>query len=152
MYKRNLWDRLLDPINPHLSILIGLLNIVFGMWTILVPPPDTAVIYPYLQYFQPGEPWGFVILIVGIWMLYVHFFHRVRYLFLPMSVNGVMWSIMTALVAFGDWHASVWILMSFVAIYSLFVAANLKVNFGLSRHSRGNRVREKLKFVLRTNK
>lgn len=128
MVKRNLWDSLQEPINPHLCVLIGILNVLYGLWAIL-PFTDPLDVYPYMDFFVPGQFWGGCILLLGLVFIVIQKWGEPYMLGTLMAFNGILWSIMSALVCLGDWTTNIWILMGAVAVYSTFVAANIKTNF-----------------------
>ncbi|QLF83302.1 hypothetical protein SEA_NICEHOUSE_58 [Rhodococcus phage NiceHouse] len=130
MAKRNLWDSLLEPINPHLCVLLGVLNILYGAWGVL---PGASEPLAYLDFLGMGDVWSVITLLMGIILFFIHKWGEPSQLSFPMSINGVLWAVMSGLVLFGDVHSNLWVLMGGVAIYSIFVSANLHTHFGYKR-------------------
>lgn len=126
--KSNMWDQLLEPVNPHLCVLLSFLNILYGAW-LFIQASDPSIVFPYLDYLLTGQVWGAVLIGIGLFMYGLHRYAKTHLLSRPMAVNGILWAIMTALIVVGNWHNAMWVLTFFVAVYCLFVAANLSINF-----------------------
>ena len=127
--KRKLRDGLLEPVNPHIAVLAAFLNLFYGIWVILPNATDPAAAAPYLSYIFPGEAWGVPMVLLGIAMLLAFRYWNVESISNFMAINGVMWAVFAALMFFGDWHSAIWIQFGVVAVYSIFISANMKVNF-----------------------
>lgn len=126
MAKRNLWDSLLAPINPHLCVLLGALNVLYGAWALL---PGATEPVAYLNFYDIGFVWGIACFVLGAILVIIQKWGEPSQLSFPMAINGVLWSVMSGLAFFGDMHANLWILMGGVAVYSIFVSANLRTHF-----------------------
>lgn len=124
---KDFWESMLQPINPNLSILIGLLNVLYGLW-LFIPDEDLAI-YQYLDFFIPGQVWGVILVGLGASMMYINRKYSPRAQVKPMYLNAIIWSIITGFTALGDVTNNIWILMLFVCIYSIFVASNFWVNW-----------------------
>lgn len=136
MVKRNLWDSLQEPINPHLCLLLGILNVLYGLWALLPFAENPIEAYEFLDLIAPGQFWGGCVLIIGLVLVTIHKWGEPYMLGSLMAINGILWTVMSALTALGDWQSNVWILMLGVAVYSTFVAANLKTNFKAPRNKK----------------
>ena len=128
--KSNFWRALLEPINPHLCVLAGVLNLIYGIWSGVPGKGDLDERYRFIEYLVPNEAWGIALAVFGLAMILVHrFFYNTTILCYAMAANGVVWAIMSGLIVFSDWRANSWILMAIICIYSMFVSANLKINY-----------------------
>ena len=128
MKNKDLWDSLLEPINPHLCVLLGFLNIAFGVLG-LMPGASGSPVYSFLDAVAPAPIWAIISIAVGVMLVSLHKWGKTRDLVVPMWINGILWAFQATVVLFSDWNSSGWLIMGFIAVYSLFVAANFKVNF-----------------------
>lgn len=124
---------LLAPINPNLSILLGFLNVIYGAWMFIPSDQESQTIYRYLDFIVDGKWWGLFIVCVGLLMIYLNRTGRIKNSVKPMAFNSIMWTAIAAFVATGDIYNNVWIPMAFIAIYSMFVAANLWINYSYKK-------------------
>ena len=127
--RRNLFDGLSAPMNPYLSIIGAILNIVYGGFLLLPWTRSPKAAAPYLEYVFPDGLWAWPLLFLGIAMLLTLVFWNALSMSNFMAANGILWSIMTGLLMVGEWTSGTWILYLVIAIYSLMTSANLKVNF-----------------------
>lgn len=128
MKNKDLWDSLLEPINPHLCVLLGFLNIAFGVLG-LMPGASDSPVYSFLDAVAPASMWAIISIGIGVMLVSLHKWGKTVDLVIPMWINGVFWAFQSAVILFSDWNSSGWLIMGFIAVYSLFVAANFKVNF-----------------------
>lgn len=127
--KQGFWDGLLDPINPNLCVLIGYLNIFYGSWKLIMGHSENPLAYPLLEHFVSAPALAIFLIVCGLAIVLTQKILNKQYLSKVMSMNGIIWAVMSALVVAGNLHSTIWILMGMVGIYSLFVAANLKTHF-----------------------
>ena len=123
---KGFWVDMLKPINPNLSVLIGLLNIIYGAWSFI--PSDDQALLEYLS-FVDVRIWGLLLIGLGIYMVFTNRTKSLCKQSKPMAVNAVVWTMVSAWIAYTDFSNSIWILTAFIAIYSIFVSANFWVNY-----------------------
>lgn len=129
IYGKKFWHSLLEPINPNLSILLGLFNVVYGLWTFLPSLSRSGDINEYLSNYGGPGVWGACIALLGIVMVYFNRTQGPRAQVNAMSANAVAWSFFSAVFAHKDLYDTSWLMAMFIAFYSIIVAANFWVNW-----------------------
>lgn len=142
----NFIDRLMEPINPALSSMMGFLTLLWGLW-VACPAWDAftrAPLYNKMSEFAPEWAWGTWSIIAGSLLIYTSWKHNYKHVTWALLFITWHWFTVASLMWFGDWQNTGPLTYSLITFYALFFYLNIKVNYvGLNPNNRFSR------FILR---
>jgi len=112
--------RMLSPINTAGISILGLFNLLMGIWIIL-PFDSISGSLPEIYY-------GIILIGAGISILIGSVKEHYMTLAVGTRLSYYLWFLTMLMSIFDNWHNSYWIVCLMIACYGLFVAANIKVN------------------------
>lgn len=123
-------SRLLLPINPAGSILLGLYTIVWGFW---IANPwwnvfDRAALYSGMQDLAPEWIWGTVAVLSSLVTLYGAIRPSYRAFILGALILGWHWAMVALMYFWGDWQSTGGITSGMVCTYAMYIYLNVRVN------------------------
>jgi len=122
----NLARRLLEPVNTSVISILGLFNLLFGIWLLL--PFDSIVLSsPYLSEWGIGA----ITTLIGILILIGSIFERLFPLSTGTLIGFCFWIAVTGVVLLTRWQSPGWIFALMIALYCLFVNLNIRINSNL---------------------
>jgi hypothetical protein len=115
-------QRLLSPINTAGIGILGIFNILMGIWISL---PFDALSFIFL-----GPEWivASVLLVVGSFILSGTMKENRKILLIGAQSSFYSWFLSVGGLIYLSWQSPIWIVALMIAAYSMFVAVNIKVN------------------------
>lgn len=131
-------EGVLAPMNPYVSVVLGLLTFSWGLM-VLNPAIDTftrAAVYSEVLYFMPEWAWGLWATVCGLGILLGIFYAHSRPLACALGSTVWYWFTISGFFWWGDNHNTAGLTYGFIAIYALLAYLNIRVNYvkqGLKR-------------------
>ena len=115
-------NRMLKPINTAGVSILGIFNVLLGIWISL--PFDS------LHHVNSLPEWiiASILLIIGSFILSGSIGDNYRTLLTGTQLNFYTWFLSVGGLLYTDWQSVLWIIALMIAAYSLFVSVNIKVN------------------------
>ena len=139
---KNRFERLaegvLAPMNPYVSVVLGLLTFCWGLW-VLNPAIQTFTrsdIYSEALSFMPEWGWGLWATACGLGILVSIFYGRTRPMACALGATVWHWFTISGFFWWGDYQNTAGLTYGFIAIYALLAYLNIRVNYvkqGLKR-------------------
>lgn len=120
---------LLGPINPYVSILLGILTFFWGLWLAL--PFNTfgsAAVYSKMDQFAPEWLWAFWAMCVGLVSVYTILRRKSKMLSKAHGFTSWHWATVSAMMWWGNWQNTAGLTYTFISLYAVFCYLNVKVN------------------------
>jgi hypothetical protein len=115
-------SKMLHPINTAGVSILGAFNILMGIWISL---PFTS-----LTFAQSVPEWivAAIMLIIGSFIISGSMREIYRTLIIGTQMSFYFWFLSIGGLLYAEWQNPAWIVALMIAVYSLFVAVNVKVN------------------------
>lgn len=113
-------SRMLSPINTAAVSILGLFNVLMGIW-IALPFDSMDGSLPEIYY-------GIALAGIGISILVGSIKERYVILAIGTRLSYYIWFLTMLASLWDNWHNPLWIVSLMIACYGLFVATNIKVN------------------------
>lgn len=123
-------DLLLMPLHKMAVLGLGLYTLVWGLWvanpfwTVFTQAP----LYTALDALAPEWAWGLLAILCGLLIIWGALRMSYQSLVWGAQVSWGHWLLVAIFYFLGDWHNTGGITSLFIAIYSAWIALNLKVN------------------------
>lgn len=119
---------LLQPINPAFNSILGFFSISWGVW-VAAPWWDVfTTAEAFRRTLVPESFWGSLAIAVGILILWSSFEPKYRRLIVSLGLAAAFWGWASLTLLFGDWRNTAWITYGWVAVSSIAVYLNVRVN------------------------
>ena len=115
--------RMLHPINTMAVSILGLFNILLGIWISLPFDAMNDVSNTFPEWLISA-----FMLIIGSFIISGSFKEVYRTLIVGTQMSFYFWFLSVGGLLYSNWHDPAWIVALMIAAYSLFVAVNIKVN------------------------
>jgi len=114
--------KMLSPINTAGISILGIFNIFLGIWISL--PFDA------LHHVNGLPEWiiASILLVIGSFILSGSMGDKYRTLLIGTQLSFYAWFLSVGGLIYTDWQSVLWIIALMIAVYSLFVSVNIKVN------------------------
>jgi len=122
---------LLKPVNPYGSLILGLLTFAWGIW-IAIPAWavfDSAPLFSRINQIAPEWAVGIFAVAVGIALMISVVKGSFKCLSAVLVACAWYWTITSGLMWWGDWRNTGGLTYSFIAIYSIYLHLNIKMNY-----------------------
>jgi hypothetical protein len=113
-------SRMLSPINTAAVSILGLFNMLLGVWILL---PFDAFNASVPEFF-----YGLALFVIGLSIVYGSAKEIYKILAIGTRLSYYLWFLTMLASLYVDWHDPYWIISLMIACYGLFVATNIKVN------------------------
>lgn len=134
--------RLMEPINPALSGLMGILTLFWGLW-VVCPAWDAfsrAALYDKMSEFAPEWAWGTWSVTAGSILIITSWKHNYVNVCRALAFIAWHWFTVSTLMWFGDWQNTGPLTYSLITSYAVFFYLNIKLNYvGISSNNRVSR-------------
>lgn len=117
--------------NPHASVLLGTLTLVWGLW-VLNPIVDTftrAAIYTKALTFAPEWAWGAWSVAFGLFVIISLYYGNAKVLARALGFTTWHWAAVSVMVWWGEWENTAGLVYMFIAFYSMVAFLNVRVNY-----------------------
>lgn len=126
----SLKNRMLLPINPTGSILLGLYTILWGFW---ISNPwwdvfDRAELYSGMQDLAPEWLWGAAAVAASIVTLYGAIKPSYRSFTIGALILAWHWGMVSLMYFLGDWQNTGGITSALIFTYAVYIFVNVRVN------------------------
>lgn len=121
----------LAPMNPYVSVVLGLLTFVWGLW-VLLPFWDVftrADVYIKALEFAPEWAWGAWATTTGASILVGIYYAHARPLALALGAVTWHWFTVAGMLWWGDWQNTAGLTYTFIGVYSVLAYLNVRVNY-----------------------
>lgn len=122
---------MLKPINPYGASLLGLLTFFWGLW--IVNPFwevfNSAQVFSRAANFAPEWAWGTWATLCGITLITSVWRGNSRWLSRAARFASWHWATVSLMLWWGDWQNTAGVTYTFVALYSVYVFLNVRVNY-----------------------
>lgn len=115
-------SKMLSPINTMAVSILGMFNILMGLWISL--PFDSIL---FINNF-PEWIIASIMLIIGYFIVSGSLRQIYRTLLVGTQLSFYFWFLSIGGLLYAQWQNPVWIVALMIAMYSAFVAVNIKVN------------------------
>lgn len=115
-------SKMLSPINTMAVSILGMFNILMGIWISL--PFDSIL---FINNF-PEWIIASIMLIIGYFIVSGSLRQIYRTLLVGTQLSFYFWFLSIGGLLYAQWQNPVWIVALMIAMYSAFVAVNIKVN------------------------
>lgn len=115
-------SKMLSPINTMAVSILGLFNILMGIWISL--PFDS------LTFTNSVPEWliSAILLIIGSFIVSGSLREVYKTLLTGTQLSFYFWFFSVAGLLYAQWESPIWIVALMISMYSLFVSVNIKVN------------------------
>ena len=122
---------LLRPINPYLSVLLGLFTLSWGAWVVnpFIKTFDEVETYRKAVEFAPEWAWGTWSIIAGASIIIAIWKNNVSLLSGALAFATWHWFTVGGMTWWGDWHNTAGLTYTFVALYSTSAYLNIRTNY-----------------------
>lgn len=117
--------RLLQPINTSVISILGMFNVLVGIWIAL---PFTSIGKEYSTTFIPELGLGLVLAIVGTCVVLGSAKENYVLLSIGCAMGFILWLILMVLILVYSWRSPDWLVCFMISSYSGFVYSNISVN------------------------
>lgn len=115
--------RLLEPVNTSVISILGLFNVLLGIWVLL--PFDSLIQTSTLV---PEFVLGIITLIIGVLIVWGSFRENMNILKWGTGAGFIEWIGLMGVVIYLNWKSTGWIVALMVSAYCGFVHLNIQVN------------------------
>lgn len=116
-------NRMLHPINTMGVSILGLFNVLLGIWICLPFDAMNDVSNSFPEWLISA-----LMLIIGSFILSGSLKETYTTLVIGSQLSFYFWFLSVGGLIYSNWHDPSWIVALMIAAYSLFVAVNIKVN------------------------
>lgn len=122
---------LLKPINPYGASLLGYLTLLWGIWIVnpLWHVFDSSRVYNKALELAPEWAWGTWAVVCGLGLIAAVHMRSTRLLACTSGFAIWHWGIVSVMMWWANWHDTAGLVYMFIALYSIFVFLNIKVNY-----------------------
>lgn len=138
---RSIFVNLMKPINTTVTVLLGVLTFLWGLW---VMSPwwsvfGSSTLYARMSEFAPEFAWGAWATVAGFIQLTAALRGNMKFLTQSLEFIAWHWFIVALTMWFGNWQNTGGLTYSVVCLYSVFCYLNVKLNYiGIDPDSRVN--------------
>lgn len=122
---------LLRPINPQVTVILGALTFLWGLWVVnpFWEVFTSAPLFSKMAAFAPEWAWGSWSTTCGLLLMYYVFKFDPKRLIWPLGFAAWHWCTVSTMMWFGDWHNTGGLTYGFVSLYAAFCYLNIKINW-----------------------
>ncbi len=121
-----MWDKtaskMLSPINTMAVSILGIFNILLGIW-IMLPFESLLFVHNFPEWIVSS-----IMLIIGYFITSGSIGQRYRTLAIGTQLSFYFWFLSIGGLLYAQWQNPIWIVALMIAMYSAFVSVNIKVN------------------------
>lgn len=114
--------KMLSPINTYAVGILGIFNILLGLW-ICLPFDALAFVHSF-----PEWIFASMMMIIGYFITSGSMTENYNTLIMGTQMSFYFWFLSVGGLLYAQWQNPAWIVALMIAMYSLFVAVNIKVN------------------------
>lgn len=115
-------SKMLSPINTYAVGILGVFNILMGLW-ICLPFESLAFMHSFPEWIVAS-----IMMIIGYFITSGSIMEAYRTLVMGTQMSFYFWFLSVGGLLYAQWQNPAWIVALMIAMYSLFVAVNIKVN------------------------
>lgn len=121
-----MWDKtaskMLSPINTMAVSILGFFNILLGIW-IMLPFDSLLFLHNFPEWIASS-----IMLVIGYFIVSGSLRQIYQTLIIGTHLNFYFWFLSIGGLLYAQWQNPIWIIALMIAMYSAFVAVNIKVN------------------------
>lgn len=115
-------SKMLSPINTYAVGILGVFNILMGLW-ICLPFDSLSFMHSFPEWIVAS-----IMMIIGYFITSGSVMEAYRTLIMGTQMSFYFWFLSVGGLLYAQWQNPAWIVALMIAMYSLFVAVNIKVN------------------------
>lgn len=115
-------SKMLSPINTYAVGILGVFNILMGFW-ICLPFDSLSFMHSFPEWIVAS-----IMMIIGYFITSGSVMENYSTLIMGTQMSFYFWFLSVGGLLYAQWQNPAWIVALMIAMYSLFVAVNIKVN------------------------